>query len=154
MGNFSYSPLSSSMRYESSLVLTPSCRRVRPGGLALADGTVWGSSSKCPYRVTFGALWAVLGSLAKYLPRIPAKISVTCMVEIAPTVQCLYHTCWGIGTCTPSCWERQRFYRFGGSCAVLMHIHGSTHETCTSWYIYSFMPWHAWWIYPHTYLGT
>jgi len=52
------------------------------------------------------------------------------------------------GTCTPSCWERQRFYRIGGSCAVLMHIHGSMHETYTSWYIYSFMPWHAWWIYP------
>ena len=73
MRDFSYSPLSSSMRYESSLVLTPSCRRVRPSGLALADGTVWGSSSKRPYRAPFGALWAVLGSSAKYLSKSPCK---------------------------------------------------------------------------------
>jgi hypothetical protein len=31
-----------------------------------------------------------------------------------------------------------------------MYIHGSIHETCTSGYIYSFMLWHVWWIYPYT----
>jgi hypothetical protein len=39
----------------------------------LADGTVWGSSSKRPYRAPFGALWAVLGSSAKYLSKSPCK---------------------------------------------------------------------------------
>jgi len=40
-------------------------RRVRPCGLALADGTVWGFSSNHPYRAPFGALLVVLGFLAK-----------------------------------------------------------------------------------------
>jgi hypothetical protein len=58
-------------------------RRVRPCSLALADGTVWGSSSERPYRAPFGALLVVLGFLAKYPPRVLAKISATGMVEAA-----------------------------------------------------------------------
>ena len=58
-------------------------RRVRPCGLALADGTVWDSSSKRPYRAPFGALLVVLGFLAKYPPKVLAKISATGMVEAA-----------------------------------------------------------------------
>jgi len=72
------------------LVLTPSAdafyvegRRVRPCGLALADGTVWGSSSKRTYRALFGALLVALGFLAKYPPKVLAKISATGMVEAA-----------------------------------------------------------------------
>ena len=59
---------SCSLQYEGILVLTPSAdafyvegRRVRPCGLVLADGTVWGSSSKRPYRAPFGALLVALG---------------------------------------------------------------------------------------------
>jgi hypothetical protein len=72
------------------LVLTPSAdafyvggRRVRPCSLALADGTVWGSSSKRPYRAPFGVLLVALGFLAKYPPKILEKISATGMVEAA-----------------------------------------------------------------------
>ena len=60
------------MQYGGILVLTPSAdafyvegRRIRPCGLVLADGTVWGSSSKRPYRAPFGVLLVVLGLLAK-----------------------------------------------------------------------------------------
>jgi len=53
------------------------------GGLALTDGTAVGLSSERTYRVPFRALLAVLGSLARYLLRILAKILVTGMVEAA-----------------------------------------------------------------------
>jgi hypothetical protein len=36
----------SSKRYESSLILTPQAGAFVRGGQALADGTVWGSSSR------------------------------------------------------------------------------------------------------------
>jgi hypothetical protein len=60
------------LQYEDELVLTPPAdafyvegRGIRPCGLALADGTVWGFSSKRPYRAPLGALLVVLGFLAK-----------------------------------------------------------------------------------------
>jgi hypothetical protein len=44
MRDFSYSPPGSSKRYGRSLVLTPWAGAFVPSGLALADGTVQGSS--------------------------------------------------------------------------------------------------------------
>jgi hypothetical protein len=46
MRDFSYSPPGSSKRYERSLVLTPRAGAFVPSSLVLADGTVWGSSSR------------------------------------------------------------------------------------------------------------
>jgi hypothetical protein len=46
MRDFSYSPPGSSKRYGRSLVLTPWASAFVPGGLALVDGTVRGSSSR------------------------------------------------------------------------------------------------------------
>jgi len=78
------------LQYEGILVLTPPADAfyvkglgARLCGLALADGTVWGSSSKRPYRAPFGALLVVLGLLAKYPPKVLAKISATGTVEAA-----------------------------------------------------------------------
>jgi hypothetical protein len=46
MRDLSYSPPGSSKRYGRSLVLTPWAGALVPDGLALADGTIRGSSSR------------------------------------------------------------------------------------------------------------